>query len=495
VHFVADVRIAQAALGALLACACESPIDDPREIEIVSVITRADRPLTLNRSALVAGKYRLMAADPYAFFRGTFPLYLHDVEAGDLGGETSPYFRAVSPYSVGDAHVENFGTLLGGDGALVVETNDLDGADRYPYLIEVRRLAISAVVATRLSNPDDQGARSVAIGSERENALALARSYADTMRALAAGVAREPIEDAAESPVLADLFDRAEGDLEDRSELAELTILEDGNRRLVRGSVDEDVPENVYVDVPAVVASALPGAIDRYRATLDSPPAAEFFGIKDAVREFGSGVASWPRVRFILLVEGPSKDVEDDILLEVKEIGDSGARPATFETVNGADIRERILRARGYCWTRPNAEPLWGMTDLLGLSMQIKLESEAHKTLRVRRLEEDLGTPEALLALSTDLGRMLANVHAGSEALEPGLLRAIADAVGSDTGGFAEEQSAVAIAYADQVLADHARFAHALDVLGPTLGVTPGDADGHDPDAAALIGTPPEAPE
>ena len=50
----------------------------------------------------------------------------------------------------------------------------------------------------------------------------------------------------------------------------------------------------------------------------------------------------------------------------------------------------------------------------------------------------------------------------------------------------------MAIAYADLVVADHARFVHALEALGPTLGVEPADGDGHDPDAAALIGSPPE---
>ena len=482
--------IASACCAGLVAC--DAPAEDAREIEIVNVITRADQSLAINRPELVAGKYRLMAGDAYAFFRGTFPLYLHDVETNVAGVAASPHSADVSPYSIGDAHLENFGTLLAGDGTLGLEANDLDGADRYPYLVEVRRLVISAVIATRLSNPDDEDARSLAVAAERDNAYELARSYAETIRAIAEGAPREPQLDGGESPVILDLFDRAQEDLEDRSELEELTIVEDGARRLVRGSVDEDVPENVYVDAPSVVMNALPAALARYRTTLKEPPPPAFFGLKDAVREHGSGVASWPRVRFILLVEGPSEELDDDVMLELKEIADSGARPASFTSVNADDIGGRVLGAQATCWTRTDAEPLWGMTDLLGLSVQIKRESEAEKTIRVRRLEEEIGTPEALSALSTDLGRMLAKVHAGSDAIEPGLSSKIASAIGKDVDAFAEEQAGVAIAYADLVIADHARFVHALETLGPVLGTTPRGDDGHDPDAAALIGTPPE---
>ncbi|MBL8744544.1 MAG: DUF2252 family protein, partial [Myxococcales bacterium] len=398
----------------------------------------------------------------------------------------------VFPYSIGDAHLENFGTLQGRDGTLAIEANDLDSADRYPYLVEVRRLAISVVVATRLSNADDEDARAIAIASQRDNAYQLGRSYAETIAAIAEGAEREPQLGGGGSPVLLDLFERAQEDLVDRSELSEVTTVEDGKRRLVRGSIDEDAPENLYADAPPIALDALPATIERYRATIADPPPAEFFALKDAVREFGSGVASWPRARFILLVEGPTTELDDDVLLEVKEIGDSGARPASFTGVSSDDIGARVLRARTTCWTRSDAEPLWGMSELLGLTVQIKRESKAEKSLRVRRLEEDEGTPEAMAALSTDLGRFLANVHAGSESLEPGTVAAIAHAIGDDIDAFANEQADAAVAYADIVIADHARFVHALETLGPTLGTEPTEGDGYRDDVADLIGEPPE---
>ena len=112
----------------LAAVGC-APIEDAREREVVAVLTRADEPLLRSRPQLVASKYRAMAGSPFAFFRGSFPLYLHDTTGGQVA-EASPFLAEVFPFTVGDAHPENFGTLLAADGSLGLEPNDLDAADR-----------------------------------------------------------------------------------------------------------------------------------------------------------------------------------------------------------------------------------------------------------------------------------------------------------------------------------------------------------------------------
>jgi uncharacterized protein (DUF2252 family) len=472
-------------LVALAACAP----DDARQAEVVEVLTRADEALIRSRPQLAASKYRAMAGSLYAFYRGTFPLYLHDARHGTVGGGQSRYFAEAYPMSLGDAHPENFGTLLARDGVMALEVNDLDAADRYPYLWEARRLAVGLCIAARASNPTDDAARSAARAAERDVALAMATTYAAEIQRLAAGGARDRFVDPAGSAFLEDLFDRARDDVASREELSELTVVEDGVRRLKRGPIDPDDAENVFVDAAALALEALPATLDVYRGTLASPPPRGFFDIKDAVREFGSGIASRPRLRMVLLVEGPTGALEDDVLLELKEIGDSGARPVGRPTVSADDVAGRVLLAKGTAWTRSDADPLWGMADLFGLTVQVKGEFEAHKTIRVARMADGIGTPEALAALGDRLGLMLARVHAGSEDRWPGTTAAIAEATARE--GFAAEQADVAVAYADVVEADFARFQRALEELGPRLGVPEDPADAADADIAALLGTPP----
>jgi hypothetical protein len=197
-------------------------------------------------------------------------------------------------------------------------------------------------------------------------------------------------------------------------------------------------------------------------------------------------------VRLLLLVEGPTASVDDDVVLEMKEIADSGAPPVAEPSVSADDVGGRVRHALETCWSIRLAEPLWGTTTLLGLPVQVRAEREAHKTVRVARMKEDLGTPEALDALADELGTTLARIHAGSEPDLPGTLSAIDAAIGKDRGAFADEQADVALAYADVVDGDYARFADALDRSGPTLGFPSDPEDAPDPDLAALYGAPPE---
>ncbi len=476
------------ASAAVAAASCDAPISDPREREIVDVLTRADASLILDRPELVRAKYEAMAESDFAFYRGTFPLFVHDASRGAIGPESSAFDREIFPFSIGDAHPENFGSLPGPDGVFAIEPNDFDAADRYPYAWEVRRLAVGLVLAVRASSPLDAEARAAATSHEREDAIAFARSYAETMTGLAAGAPRARLVDGAGSPVLEDVFERSVRDTASRRELEDRTEIIDGARSLVRGVVDPEDPTGVYSDAPSIVLEALPATLDRYRASLRHPPDPSFFTVKDAVREYGAGVASIPRARWVVLVEGATLAIDDDVLLEMKELADAPSPSVAPPGVFADDIQARVDAARRTCWVVPDEDPLWGTSELLGLPVQIKGDFDGYKTFRVHRLEKERGTPEALARWSEDLGRILATVHAGSERDFPGTVAAIAAAV-DDADAFASEQADVAIAYADRVARDRALFTDALAALGPTLGLVPGEGDGLRPDARALIGS------
>ncbi|MBS2017826.1 MAG: DUF2252 family protein [Deltaproteobacteria bacterium] len=486
--------VAFSVLSWMVLGACDSAPSDAREGQIVSVLASADESLLRGRPALMAGKYVRMAGGSFDFFRGSLPLYRHDLRSGTTTLAKSRFdldFPVVA--SLGDPHPENFGALRAADGTFGIEPNDFDAADRAPYLWDVRRLAAGAALAAALSNPDDPSARETTAREKLTVARAAAEGYRTAILAAASGATLPRVVTAEGNPILDDVLSRSARDHAARRELTERTRLEGGARFLSRGVVDPEDPQNVYGDLPAFARESLQDALDRYRTSLTAPPPREHLRVLDAVREFGSGVASWPRARVIVLVRGPSDDPNDDLLLEVKELVDSGTAGVIPPYVYADDIGARVIAASRGAWARPDAEPWWGVTSWLGLRCQVRLESEGQKNVRVARMVGSRGTAEAIGGLARTLGGIVARVHAsGPDGVENA--RAIAKRLLVDPEGFVEEQAAVGAELADLAIADHARFLRALHSFGTTLGV-PADADDRmRPDFAAVLGSPPLPP-
>lgn len=490
---------AAAVVAAVVTAGCAGSPKDPREAAIVSAIAGADMPLIRSRPALVAGKYARMSRGLFDYYRGTFPLYMRDARESSLVVSSSRFWASGAlPLTVGDAHPENFGTLRASDGSFALEPNDFDGADRYPYILDLRRLTVGMALAARLSNKGDPEAAGRAAEEDRAIARAAAAGYAASMLALDAGEPPRRVTEGEGIAALEDLFKRSQADGASRRELSDLTVMEGGARRLRRGVIEDDQPDHIYADLPAFVLDVLPAAIERYRLTLLSPPPPAYFTLLDAVREHGSGVASWPRVRITLLVRGPTDDPSDDVMLELRELADAGAPGWLPPGVSFDAVEARVLGASRSIWARPDADPLWGVARLLGLPVQIKTESEATKTLRVSRMEKQRGTPEALCAIAACLGELLARTHAKPFGDAPGTggeLSAIAAAIRVDPEGFADEQADVSVEYADLVTEDWERFKDALEELGPRLGVPLDEGDEPSADVRELFGHPPPPPD
>ncbi len=479
----------------LQGCAEAADDADEREVEITNVLARADESMIRTRPALEAGKLARMALSPGDYFRGTLAVTRHDLREGTTTFGASRFaLDAPLVPSLGDAHLENFGTLRASDGSIALEPNDFDGADRAPYLGDVRRLTAGVALAAAMSNEDEPGARQAVAEKRRAIARRAAEGYARAIDAARDGSPIGRIDSPGDSKVLKDLFDRSERDHATRDELTALTELEGTTRRLRRGVVDEEDPQNVLVDLPAFAAKELPETLERYRVTLRSAPPASFFTVLDAARELGSGVASWPRVRALVLVRGPSDDPNDDVVLEIKELTDSGIAGLYAPGLYWNSVNARIEGMTRIAWARIDTSPLWGTGTWAGLPVQIREESEGQKTLRIARFVGKRGTEEAIGAVAEVLGTLVGRIHtSGPDGLEN------AEAIGARIDGsrdeFLDEQADAGSAYADLVLADHARFVRSLRRRGPRLGVPFDAADAPRPDFASLLGTPPPPPD
>jgi uncharacterized protein (DUF2252 family) len=470
----------------------------PRAAQIASVLAASDEPLIRARPALAAGKYARMASSPYAFFRGSVPLARVDARSGtrDISLGSPSRFGLAAPLvpSLGDPHPENFGTLRASDGSFALEPNDLDSADRAPYLWDVRRFVTGMALAAALANADDPGARARASAEARAIARAGAVAYGDAVTRAARGEVLGRVSDGGSSVILADLLRRSSRDASRRAELASLTILEGGRRRFVRGAPDPEDGQNVLADLPAFARDALPDALAMYRRSLLVPVAEDELVVLDAVREHGSGVASWPRLRVLALVRGPSDAPDDDVLLEVKELADSQTSVTVPPFVYADGVERRVVDAARAAWARPDAEPWWGSTRWLGFPCQVRIETEAHKSLRVTRMQGPLGTPAALAELARALGTIVARVHT-TDRRAPDLARerarAIAEVIEAAPEDFADEQADAGVALAQGALQDHVAFVHALRALGLRLGLPVSPEDAPRQDLALLYGTPP----
>lgn len=468
--------------------ACIDTNRDPREDEIVGVVARADFSLIATRPRLVAGKYDRMAATPVDFYRGGIALFRHDTTSGATAIAASRFSLATPLVpSLGDPHPENFGALRASDGTLALEPNDLDAADRAPFLWDVRRLVAGLVAFAAASNSGDTAANERARNAARSIARRAAEAYVDGLDRAIAQTGNGRVTDATTNPLVADLFERSERDHAARAELAELTLVgKGGGRTLKRGVIDPEEPEHAFVELPEHARDALDATLRHYRETLVVPYDPSYFTIRDAVRELGSGVASWPRIRALVLVRGPTDAVDDDVILEVKELGESGIAGFGSPGVSSDDVASRVRDATRGAWGRLDAAPLWGTGEWVGLPVQIRQETEGQKGLRVERMVDERGTVEALTALATTLGGIVARVHAGDREAA----RAVRARIGDDRGEFAAEQAEFAIDYGANVRDDAARFARALRRLGPRLGVPFDPNDEAQGDVAALLASP-----
>lgn len=89
-------------------------------------------------------KHKAMAEGAFPFLRGTFYRW------AQLWPRLCPELAETpSVLSVGDLHVENFGTWLDSEGRLIWGVNDFDESHPMPYANDMVRLAVSARLAIR----------------------------------------------------------------------------------------------------------------------------------------------------------------------------------------------------------------------------------------------------------------------------------------------------------------------------------------------------------
>ncbi|MEJ7726532.1 MAG: DUF2252 family protein, partial [Actinomycetes bacterium] len=148
--------------------------DAARRDQILAALVEAFQDLMAADPAAFRTKFRKMAADPNAFYRGSACLFYADVASVE-----DPWAdkRTSRIWIQGDLHAENFGTYMDGNGILVLDVNDFDEAYLGHFTWDVMRMAASVAMHGWQKALPDQTISDLVVG--------YATAYVDQVRKFA----------------------------------------------------------------------------------------------------------------------------------------------------------------------------------------------------------------------------------------------------------------------------------------------------------------------
>jgi len=417
---------------------------------IIDVLNQAFAPLMAADPHAFRVKYRKMAADPSAFYRGSACLFYRDVtSARDPYGDD----RVGRIWIHGDLHVENFGTYLNSDGRLVFDVNDFDEAYLGSFLWDLQRFAASlALLAWQKAMPED-AVRALVARYVRGYLLQI-NHYRDTDDdddfALHLDNTTGPVLEAMRA---ARLLKRA--DLLDAT-----TVIEDGVRRF---NTDDSVRRLGKAERARVVAA--------FEGYLDTIPESKrfdralFYELRDVVGKSGFGIGSAGLPAYSFLVEGYSQALDNDVILSMKQAN----VPAVSRFVDSAEV-ERHFAHEGQRTVasqralQVHTDPLLGHAVLDGVGYVVSEVSPYEVDLDWGGIHE----PDEVAAVVDLLGRATAKIHCASdEDSEQDLVDfQVEEAISAVVEGRRKEFTAYVVDfglhYAQRVRADHALFVEAF---------------------------------
>lgn len=421
-----------------------------RSAMIVDTLVGAFADLMAADPTAFRTKFRKMAADPFAFYRGSACLFYADV-----ADREDPWVdeRTSRVWIQGDLHAQNFGTYMDGDGHLIFDVNDFDEAYVGHYTWDVTRFAASLALLCW----------SKAISDEDITALVqrFVRAYVSQLQQFV-----ERDDDRSFSLRLA----TTEGPVRQVLQLARLRtrvglldrITEtDGFDRKLR---DADPGLRRLDDAERATAVE---AFERYLDTI--PPAKKFRGVtytvKDVAGKSGFGIGSAGLPAYTVLIEGFNEALDNDVILSMKQ-GNVAApsRVVTDKAIAGAFHHHGHRTAVSQRALQAHADPLLGWTDLDGVGFVVSEVSPYENDLDWTELTE----PSELAPVIDYLGRATAKVHsvADDEADHAIVPFQTEDAIVAGLRGREDEFTASVVEfahdYARQARADHALFVDAF---------------------------------
>src|SRR3954451_20784405 len=417
---------------------------------IVATLDDAFAPVMEADPAAFRAKYRKMAKDPHAFYRGTACLFDADVTARE---DAFVDDRTASIWVHGDLHVENFGTYLSSEGVLVFDVNDFDEASLGHFTWDLMRFAASlALTCWQKALPEDEVRRLVARYARAylRQINHYLRTDDDTDFALHLDTATGPV---LEALVAARAIRRAEA-------LDQMTSVRDGVRSFDDHASVRRLGKREHARVLKAFEQYLETIPDDKRFDRDL-----FYDVRDVVGKSGFGIGSAGLPAYNVLVEGYSQALDNDVVLSMKQanvpalsrFSDSRAVDRYFEHEGHRTVvSQRALQV--------HTDPLLGYAELDGVGYVVSEVSPYEVDLDWENITE----PDEMAAVVAMLGRATAKVHCASdEDSDQDLVDfQVEDAVVASVKGrrraFIDHVVEFGITYAETVRRDHELFVDAF---------------------------------
>jgi uncharacterized protein (DUF2252 family) len=424
--------------------------DDRRTQQIIDVLDEAFAPLMAADPAAFRVKYRKMAMDPFAFYRGTACLFYADVTGRDDEWVDD---RSGGIWIHGDLHAENFGTYLNSDGRLVFDVNDFDEAYIGHFTWDLQRFAASlALMGWRKALPEPD-VRAL-VGRYLRGYLSQVNHYlssaGDDDFSLNLENTEGPVRHLLQQARLkarVDLLDRVTS-----TETGTRLFREGGTIRRV-GKAERRKVERAFGDYLETIPES-----KKFDRRL-------FYEIRDLVGKTGFGIGSAGLPAYQVLVEGYNQSLDNDVVLGMKQANvpavsrfvDRGKVESYFENeAHRTVVSQRALQA--------HTDPLLGWTTIDGTGYVVSEVSPYEIDLDWGQLNE----PDEMASVVEQLGRATAKVHCASDEDSDQTLvsfqveEVVAASLEGRRKAFIEAVTEFALGYAAEVRRDHTLFVEAF---------------------------------
>ena len=421
-----------------------------RQTKIVEVLVDAFSELMAADPDAFRSKFRKMAAGPFAFYRGSAPLFYADMEGKkDRWADD----RTSRVWIQGDLHAENFGTYMAGDGVFVFDVNDFDEAYLGHFTWDIKRMVASVALLGWMKAISDANIADL-IETYVRAYLQQVRYFVRSDRDHAYSLRLETTDGEVRKMLL-------ETRLNTRVDLLDETTLidESFDRRFRRGPGVRELDDAERARVQTA-----------YEAYLETIPEAKRFRsltyqVKDIVGRKGFGIGSAGLPAYNILVEGPTQALENDVVLSMKQ----GNVAAPSRIVHDERI-ERYFEHHGHRTAvsqralQAHADPWLGYTEMDGVGFVVSELSPYVEDLDW----SDFTEPEEMAPVLDYLGRATAKVHCvadeDSDATIIGFQTEdeIVEAVGSKEEEFVKEMVDFGMGYSEIARDDHRLFVDAF---------------------------------